>query len=211
MPGFNLPEAAVDELVAFIISLNAVAAESTVEGDRTAGREFFFGKGRCSSCHMVNGEGSPIGPDLSSIARELTLDQLRESLQNPDARIAPGYGLVSVGSFRGFARNRTSFELALQDLSGKFHFVALDRAAITEDKHSLMQPVSGSRSEQQNVLAFLSKLTGIQPGTNQTVQNSRRHITTQTRRLADIQRKPQRESLQRPHSDQQVQREQARA
>src|SRR4051794_11724918 len=89
MPAFDLPDATVDELVAFIISLNSVAAESKVEGDRTAGREFFFDKGRCASCHMVNGEGSPIGPDLSNIARELTLDQLRESLLKPDARIAP--------------------------------------------------------------------------------------------------------------------------
>ena len=45
---------------------------------------------------MVYGEGSAIGPDLSNVAREMTVDQIREALLQPDARIAPGYGLVTV-------------------------------------------------------------------------------------------------------------------
>ena len=64
MPGFDLPAPTLDALVALVVSLNASAAEANLPGDRAAGGEFFFGKGQCSSCHMVSGRGAPIGPDL---------------------------------------------------------------------------------------------------------------------------------------------------
>ena len=73
-----------------------VGCRKHVSGDRAAGKEFFFGKGQCVSCHMVYGEGGAIGPDLSNVAREMTVDEIREALLRPDARIAPGYGLVTV-------------------------------------------------------------------------------------------------------------------
>ena len=83
---------------------------------------------------MVYGEGSAIGPDLSNVAREMTVDQLREALLQPDARIAPGYELVTVRlrdgkTLRGFARSRTSFDLALQDLKGVIHPLSLDQVS----------------------------------------------------------------------------------
>ena len=96
MPSFDLPAPTIEALAAMIVSLNASASESNVPGDAAAGKQFFFGKGQCASCHMVFGEGSPIGPDLSNVAREMTVDRLRESLVQPDARTAPGYGLVSL-------------------------------------------------------------------------------------------------------------------
>src|SRR6185436_19742656 len=53
MPAFDLPDATLDALAKLVVSLNASAADSTVPGDRDAGKQFFFGKGQCSSCHMV--------------------------------------------------------------------------------------------------------------------------------------------------------------
>ncbi|HYI94118.1 MAG TPA: PQQ-binding-like beta-propeller repeat protein, partial [Bryobacteraceae bacterium] len=171
MPGFNLPEATLDALTKLVASLNASAADSAVPGDRAAGKRFFFGAGNCGSCHMVYGEGSPIGPDLSNIGREMTVDQLRDALLQPDTRIAPGYGVVNARlldgrTLRGFARSRTSFDLALQDFNGGFHPLSLDRiATLTEETHSLMQRVKTGEMEVQNLLAFLSRLTGVQPET----------------------------------------------
>ena len=78
---------------ALVASLNASAAESIVPGDRAAGKQFFFGKGQCASCHMVYGEGSAIGPDLSNIAREMTVDEIREALLQPDAADRAGLRL----------------------------------------------------------------------------------------------------------------------
>lgn len=172
MPGFDLPAATLDGLVAMVVSLNASAADVNVPGDREAGRAYFFGQGRCATCHMVSGRGAPIAPDLSGIARDLTVDQLREALLKPAARIAPGYELVTVQlpggggrTVRGFARTRTRFEIAVQDMQGRFHPIALDDSTrVTDEKTSPMPAVTASAEELQNVVAFLSKLTGVTPG-----------------------------------------------
>lgn len=169
MPPFDLPAATVDALAGLVVSLNAAAAETTVPGDKAAGKEFFFGQGKCATCHMVFGDGAAIGPDLSNVAREMSVDQLRESLLNPNARIAPGYGLVTLQlndgrALRGFARGRTRFDITVQDLQGRFHPLGLDQVArITEEKSSLMPPLKTSDGDLQNLIAFLSGLTGVKP------------------------------------------------
>ena len=167
MPPFELPDATLDALVALVKSLNAPAADSNVPGDRTAGKEFFFGKGQCAACHMVYGAGEPIGPDLSNVARDLTVDQIRQALLQPSAQTTSGYALVTVrlrdgGTLRGFVRSRTRFDIQLQDLKGVFHPVSLDRvSAIEEEKQSLMQPVKAAPGELQNLVAYLSGLSGV--------------------------------------------------
>ena len=81
MPGFDLPAATLDGLVSLVVSLNASASESKVPGDVKAGSEFFFGKGQCSNCHMVSGRGAAVGPDLSSVATELTTHRASAKLK----------------------------------------------------------------------------------------------------------------------------------
>ena len=132
MPAFDLPDEALDALVALVVSLNSSASETAVPGDRAAGEKFFFGKGQCGSCHMVFGGGQPLGPDLSNVGSEMTVDQIREALLQPDAEITPGYELVTVRlrdgqALRGFARSRTNFDIQLQDLTGGLHSLSLDQ------------------------------------------------------------------------------------
>src|SRR5688572_15911788 len=171
MPAFDLPADTIDALATMITSWNAVAAKAGAAGDAAAGRELFSGKGQCASCHMALGEGSPIGPDLSDIALTLTVNELRDALLNPDVRIAPGYGVVSVRlrngrTLRGFARSRSSFDLAIQDLAGAFHTVSLDAvASITDEQTSHMPAVKVSADELRDVIAYLSRMTGVKPGT----------------------------------------------
>ena len=170
MPSFDLPADALDALANLVASLNSSAAETSVPGDQAAGRQFFVGKGQCASCHMVYGLGEPIGPDLSNAGREMTVDQIREALLQPDAQITPGYDLVTVHlrdgkTLRGFARSRTNFDIQLQDLKGVFHALSLDQiSAIADEKHSLMPPVKANPDELQDVIAYLSRLTGVQAG-----------------------------------------------
>ena len=107
-------------------SWNAAASESNPPGDRSAGESYFFGAGGCFRCHMVMGEATPVGPDLSLLGRELTLPEIEESIRQPAARIKAGYELATVkqkagGTVRGFARNRSRYNIQLQDLQGKFH------------------------------------------------------------------------------------------
>jgi putative heme-binding domain-containing protein len=164
MPAFDLPAPELDALAAFVRSLNTSAAETPVPGDPDAGRAFFLGQGKCDTCHMVRGHGSALGPDLSNVARELTAGEIRQVLLNPASRITPGYDLVSVRlrggqTLRGFARNRTNFDLQLQTLDGRFHLVRqADAAAVTAEK-PMMPAVSASPDQLRDLVAYLSRLT----------------------------------------------------
>jgi PQQ-dependent dehydrogenase (methanol/ethanol family) len=170
MPAFDLPAATIDALATMIGSWNVVAAKASVPGDAAAGRQFFVGKGGCTSCHIAQGQGAAIGPDLSDIAHTLTVDELRDALLNPGARVAPGYGLAAVRlrdgrTLRGFVRSRSSFDVAIQDLTGTFHALSLDDvASITDEKTSHMPRVTASADQLRDVIAYLSGLTGIRPG-----------------------------------------------
>ena len=170
MPPFDLPAPELDALAALVRSLNGPAAESVVSGDVAAGEEYFFGGGKCASCHMVLDNGRPIGPDLSNVGSDLTAGQIREALLQPGARIAQGYELVTVRlrdgqSLRGFARSRSSFDVRLQDLEGKFHLLQEGQVlAIQDNAQSLMPPLKASPEELQGLMAYLSRLTGVKPG-----------------------------------------------
>jgi quinoprotein glucose dehydrogenase len=51
---------------------------------------------QCTRCHTVRNAGSDVGPNLTGVGSRLTRDQILESLLEPSARIAPGYGTVAL-------------------------------------------------------------------------------------------------------------------
>ena len=167
MPAFQLPVRELQELVAFVRSLSAPAIESAVVGDVAAGAAFFFGKGNCSSCHMVRGRGGLRGPDLSELAAERTLPEIEQSLRAPGARITPGFSLVSARLYdgravRGFVKNESNYDLQLQSLDGKFHLLRRQEVAeLIRETTSLMPELKANEEEARNLLAYLSRLSGV--------------------------------------------------
>src|SRR5262249_5506331 len=137
---------------------------------RTAGEQFFFGKGGCAGCHMVLGRGKAIGPDLSAVGREMTLDEIEEAVRQPSANIKPGYDLVTVrlrdgSTVRGFARNQSRYNIQVQDLIGQFHLLNQEQIAeLSREPNSLMPVPQCSQKECRDLLAYLSSLTGIEAG-----------------------------------------------
>ncbi len=51
---------------------------------------------QCIRCHMVGSRGNKVGPDLTTIATRISPEQMLEALVAPAARIAPGFGRVTV-------------------------------------------------------------------------------------------------------------------
>ena len=170
MPPFDLPAGRLEALAAFVHSLNSPAAGVAVPGDRIAGEQWFFGAGKCASCHMVRGGGKAVGPDLSSIGSEMTVEEIRESLLRPEARVTPGYELVSVklrdgSAIRGFARSRSNFDIVLQDLTGAIRPIRENEiVSIEEEKRPFMPRVEATPEQLENLVAYLSRLTGVKPG-----------------------------------------------
>jgi putative heme-binding domain-containing protein len=50
----------------------------------------------CPRCHSLGGRGADVGPNLTNIGTMLSREQLLQSLLEPNARIAPGFGTVSI-------------------------------------------------------------------------------------------------------------------
>jgi mono/diheme cytochrome c family protein len=72
-------------------SLPPVAELVKRKGDAKAGRAVFAGTGTCGKCHVVNGEGKSVGPDLSGIGAKLSPLALYESILAPSAAISHNY------------------------------------------------------------------------------------------------------------------------
>ena len=70
-------------------------------GDPARGEEIFFGPGTCSTCHMVDGEGSMQGPDLTAIGYQRSADHLRSSILDPDAELDPRWWGAQVTTLDG--------------------------------------------------------------------------------------------------------------
>lgn len=172
MPAFtSLAPEKISGLAHFVHSMNANAFDVEPAGNSAAGAELFFGSGHCSDCHTAQGRGGSNGPDLSNIAHSLTVAELERSLAQPGLRSVPGYEIVDVeladGSrLRGFARVRGTHHIVVQSLDGKLHaLLEGEYNKISGAGDSLMPAFTGSIEERDNLIAYLSTLGGVSPGT----------------------------------------------
>lgn len=170
MPAFALPESDLQALAAFLRSMNATAFDLNPPGDPAAGERFFFGKGQCSTCHTAKGQGKSIGPDLSAIGRQTTLAELTRKLANPGEKVSESYTTVTVklrngANVRGYARKETLHTLQLQTLDGNLLLLGDGQYdVVSRDKVTNMPALKATSAEQRDLLAFLSRLSGLEPG-----------------------------------------------
>src|SRR5437660_7603926 len=134
MPAFSLADAEMNSILDYLQFLTQPASEQPAPGDAEAGARFFFGRGKCSGCHMVKGGGGVLGPELSNLAKERRLSQIEQALRSPGTA-AVSYKVVTArlrdgGSIRGLVKNETNFDIQLQSLDGAIH--PLDKSAIAE-------------------------------------------------------------------------------
>lgn len=62
-----------------------------LKGDAARGKLVFKNAGTCANCHVVNGEGKEVGPNLSDIGKKLAREAMLESILYPSAAISHGY------------------------------------------------------------------------------------------------------------------------
>lgn len=79
-------------------SLGASFAGALSGGDSNKGAQLFWSHptAQCVRCHAIDDYGGTAGPRINGVAKRLTREQLLESLINPSARIADGYGVVTL-------------------------------------------------------------------------------------------------------------------
>jgi len=73
--------------------LPSVAELKKRQGSPDRGKAVFAGAGTCAKCHIVNGEGKEVGPNLSAIGGKLSREALYESILAPSAAISHNFEL----------------------------------------------------------------------------------------------------------------------
>src|SRR5436190_24122552 len=87
--GVGMSDEEIWQVITYIRSVEKKASAAET-GDAAHGKELFYGASGCGICHMVNGKGGRLGPDLSSTGASRSVEYLAESLRNPSRRLAQG-------------------------------------------------------------------------------------------------------------------------
>ncbi len=178
MPGTGanvLPELERELVAAFVLTLGEGVVEE-VYGDAARGGEIFASVGDCYSCHIVDGRGTGVGPELSGIGMRRGAEYLYASLRTPESDLPvsrrgamPGFrqylpirAVTRDGRvYNGMRVNEDDFTIQLRSLSGRV--VSLRKTDLAELEkrfdHSLM-PTAAEMSEEDldDLIAYLVSL-----------------------------------------------------
>jgi cytochrome c oxidase cbb3-type subunit 3 len=166
------------QLVAYVRSLGRVAPVART-GDVPKGRALYQRSG-CSSCHVIDGEGGAVGPELTIIGMQRGPGYLRQAIIDPAAALPRGAQLVPARNLdeflpvrvvtrdgrevRGARINEDSFTIQLRDMNDQFHSFRKSELRQIEKEFgkSLMPPYKErlTGSEIDDLVAYLSSLGG---------------------------------------------------
>ena len=128
MPAFHsLSDDDIRGVVSHLRLLQGKREARSLPGDPNRGKEIFFGKGECSTCHTIFGAGGFLGPDLSAHGQTNSAQAILDTILSANRVVPIGYrlGIVTThdgNRFEGVIRNEDNFSLQLQTKDGDFHF-----------------------------------------------------------------------------------------
>jgi putative heme-binding domain-containing protein len=94
--------AAADEFAGTVSRATTVAATARLKGDPRRGALVFHkSAAACVKCHAGGKDASPLGPDLTTIARDATDEYLVEAILEPSKTIRKGFETVTVTTLDG--------------------------------------------------------------------------------------------------------------
>jgi putative heme-binding domain-containing protein len=166
------------QLVAYVRSIGKTARPA-VRGDATRGGQLYAKLG-CAGCHIVNGTGGSLGPELTNIGWIRGPDYLRQAVLEPAARLPRGNLAVPASGYneflpvtivmkdgaevRGVRLNEDVFTIQIRDATGKFHSVRKsDAAVVRKETGASLMPSYANRlagGEIDDLVAYLSRLGG---------------------------------------------------
>jgi cytochrome c oxidase cbb3-type subunit 3 len=154
------------QVAAYVISLGRTATE-TLPGDAAHGRALYAAQG-CANCHIVNGAGTAIGPELTEVGARRSAANLREHLTDPGKNPPEGFMMVRVVTrdgkkITGIRKNEDSFTVQIQDTGGRFYsFRKSDLADVKKAPKESPMPSfrSLSSAELDDLVAYLAGLRG---------------------------------------------------
>ncbi len=107
-----------------------ILADARTNGDARRGAGVFnVATSGCTACHKVAGQGGMVGPELTTIAKCLTPDEIVESIYWPTRSVKPEYRayaltLADGRVLQGIIKQETPEKVVLVDATGKSHEIA---------------------------------------------------------------------------------------
>ena len=179
MPPNTLKTEEIWQLIAYLRTVQQ-AASPTV-GDQARGETLFFGTARCSTCHIVNGRGGRLGPELSTVGSARSRAYLVESIRQPAKQLTQirafgGDGLkydtvtavtADGRTVVGVPMNEDTFTLQLMDQSERvYSFDKKSLKSVRHENRSLMPAYDAARlpeADLDNLVAYLQSLRSTAP------------------------------------------------
>jgi putative heme-binding domain-containing protein len=169
MPPHQFPEFMAGTIVAYLRSMATTGRTIPVTADPARGKTIFEGKGACTQCHRVNGNGSRLAPDLSAIGARRRTVEMERSILEPDAEILPQnrfYRAVTKDGeiITGRLLNIDTFTVQILDSQERmrsFNRASLRESGFIETSSMPSYRDRLSASELDDLVAYLASLKGF--------------------------------------------------
>lgn len=165
MPAFHsLTPDQVKSLVSYVRFLQGKTGNHALPGNPERGKEIYFGKGECSSCHSIAGRGGFLGPDLTTYGSTSADTVILQAIVNPNRIVPPGYKSAVATThdgahIEGIVRNEDNFSVQLQTQDGSFHFLQKSDLQNLEYRNQSLMPTNYgerlSRAELDDLVSYL--------------------------------------------------------
>lgn len=137
-----------------------------LSGDSENGRDLFFGRAACATCHLHGSTGRDIGPNLTEVGQRFDRTAILDSIINPSAAIAFGYESVVIETsdrsiLSGFIVGEGQ-TVILKDLAGQHHYIPATTIRSRNKLNQSVMPAGGSIGlSAQDLADLVSFLTGV--------------------------------------------------
>jgi cytochrome c oxidase cbb3-type subunit III len=179
--GVGMTPEEIWQVVTYIRSVEKKAPAVAI-GDVARGSSLFNGTAACSTCHMINGKGGRLGPDLTGTGSARSIDYLVESVRNPNRRLAQGISeamkefsqeyetanvVIADGTkIQGVVLNEDSFTLQMMDSREQIHLFDKDTLKSFEKTRESMMPAYDTKTlsekDLQDIVAYMLSVSAPQ-------------------------------------------------
>jgi cytochrome c oxidase cbb3-type subunit III len=172
--GVGMTDREIWQIIAYIRSVEVKAPPKPL-GRAAHGKELFYGDANCSLCHMIEGKGGRLGPELTSVGGSRTREAIIDSVRNPSRHLAWGlteatkefpqeYESVTVVTdegkqIKGVTLNEDSFTVQLMDQDEKVYLLEKEKLrSFQKSRESIMpkyNPDVLNDKDLEDIVAYL--------------------------------------------------------
>jgi cytochrome c oxidase cbb3-type subunit 3 len=172
--GVGMTDDEIWQIITYIRS-QEVKVPANAVGNPAHGKDLFYGDANCSLCHMVEGKGGRLGPELTAVGGSRTQEAMIESVRDPNRRLAWGltestkefpqeYESVTAvtadgKAIKGVTLNEDSFSVQIMDMGEQIHLLQKDQLRSFQKSRQSAMPKYGpdilSDKDLADIVAYL--------------------------------------------------------